>query len=140
MMPLEMRSIATLRSLLWSPRLPITQPARAGLGGTNGSAQDQGTPRGTRRRFESPQRRSEFGDFTGRLARKTNGASSHVVARTANGASSDVVLGELSPYSINLRDDEALVAGRGLRRGCGISNLVLRSNQMIQLTRLRAAT
>ena len=39
-------------------------------------------------------------DFRGRLARKTNGASSHVVARTANGASSDVVLGELSPSTI----------------------------------------
>src|SRR5262244_1422704 len=100
-----MQSIATLRSLLWSPRL--TQPARAGLGGTNGSTEDQSTPRGTRGRFESPQRRSEFGDFTGRLARKTNGASSHVVARTANGASSDVVLGELSPSSIKRRDDEA---------------------------------
>jgi len=74
--------------------------ARAGLGGTNGSAEDQSTPRGTRGRFESPQRRNQFGDFTGRLARKTNGASSHVAARTANGASSDVVLGELSPSSI----------------------------------------
>src|SRR5215472_10145280 len=92
-----MRSIATVRSFLWSPRLLIAQPARAGLGGTNGSAEDQTTPPGTRGWFESPQRRSEFGDFTGRLARKTNGASSHVVARTANGASSDVVLGELSP-------------------------------------------
>src|SRR6516165_10259574 len=121
MVPREMRSIATVRSLLWSPRLPllwsprlpllrsprlpllrsprlpITQPARAGLGGRNGSAEDQSTPRGTRGRFESPQRRSQFGDFTGRLARKTNCASLHVVARTANGASSDVVLGELSP-------------------------------------------
>src|SRR5215472_197892 len=102
-----MRSIATLRSLLWSPRLPITQIARTRLGGTNGSAEDQSTPRGTCGRFESPERRSEFGDFTGRLARKTNGASSHVVARTANGASSDVVLGELSPSSITGRDDEA---------------------------------
>src|SRR6516165_8161642 len=101
-----MRSIGTLRPLLWSPRLPITQPARAGLGGTNGSAQDHTTPRGTRRRFESPQRRSEFGDFTGRLARKTNGVSSHVVAPTANGASSGVVLGELSPSSIIRLDDE----------------------------------
>src|SRR5215469_14518066 len=101
-----MRSIATLRPLLRPPRLPITQPARAGLGGTNGSAQDQSTPRGTRRRFESPQRRSEFGNFTGRLARKTNGASSHVVARTANGAFSDVVLGELSPSSTEWLDDE----------------------------------
>jgi hypothetical protein len=99
-----MRSIATVRSPLWSPRLPITQPARAGLGGTNGSAADQSTPRRTRGRFESPQRRCQFGDFTGRLARKTNFASSHVVARTANGASSDVVFGELSLYS---RDDEA---------------------------------
>src|SRR5262249_50928871 len=98
-----MRSIATLRSLPWSPRLPITQPARAGLGGTNGSARDQSTSRGTRGRFESPQRRNEFGDFTGRLARKTNGASSHAVARTANGASSDVVLGELSPSYISAR-------------------------------------
>src|SRR5262249_34247032 len=96
----RVRSIATLRSLLRSPRLPITQPARAGLGGTNGSAEDQSTPRGTRGRCESLQRRSQFGDFTGRLARRTNGASSHVVARTANGASSDVVLGELSPSSI----------------------------------------
>src|SRR6516164_5660673 len=96
-----MRSKAAVRSLLWSPRLPITQPARAGLGGTNGSAEDQSTPHGTRGRFESPQRRSQFGDFTGRLARKTNGASSHVVARTANGASSDVVLGGLSPSSIS---------------------------------------
>src|SRR5215472_12091136 len=95
-----MRSIATLRSLLWSPRLPITQPARAGLGGTNGSAQDQSPPRGTRRRFESPQRRSEFGDFTGRLARKTNGASSHVVARTANGA---VVVDVIRPVSTRPR-------------------------------------
>src|SRR5215472_3837741 len=120
-----MRSIATLQPLLWSPRLPITQPARARLGGTNGSVEDQSTPRGTRRRFETPQRRSEFGDFTGRLARKTNGASSHVVARTPNGASSDVVLGELSPSSIKWRDDEApLAAGRGVRRWCGISNLV----------------
>src|SRR5215468_5033678 len=99
-----MRSIATLRSLLWLPRLPITQPTRAGLGGTNDSAEDQSTPRGTRGRFGSPQRGSQFGDFTGRLARKTNGASSHVVARTANGASSDVVLGELSPSG---RDDVA---------------------------------
>ena len=96
-----MRSIATLRSPLWSPRLPITQPARAGLGGTNGSAEDQSTPCDTRGRFESPQRRSQFCDFAGRLARKTNGASSHVVARTANGASSDVVLGGLSPSSIS---------------------------------------
>src|SRR6516164_5563880 len=102
-----MRSIATVRSLLWFPRLPITQPVRAGLGGTNGSAENQSTACGTRGRFESPQRRSEFGDFTGRLARKTNGASSHVVARTANGASSDVVLGELSPFSPTRRDDEA---------------------------------
>src|SRR5262249_59972968 len=102
-----MRSIATVRSLLWSPRRPITQPTRAGFGGTNGSAEDQSTPRGTRGRFGSPQRRSEFGDFTGKLARKTNGASSHVVAQTANGASSDVVLGELSPSSITGRDDEA---------------------------------
>src|SRR5262252_2698398 len=120
-----MRSIATVRSLLRSLRLPITQPARAGLGGTNGSTEDQSTPRGTRGRFESPQRRSQFGEFTGRLARKTNGASAHVVARTANGASSDVVVGELSPSSITWRDDEApLAAGRGLRRGCSISNLV----------------
>src|SRR5215470_1617038 len=97
-----MRSIAILRSPLWPPRLLITQPERARRGGTNGSAEaeDQSTPRGTCGRFESPQRRSEFGDFTGRLARKTNGASSHVVARTENGASSDVVLGELSPSSI----------------------------------------
>src|SRR5262249_17980331 len=101
-----MRSIATVRPLPSSPRLPITQPARAGLGGTNGSAEDQSTPRGTRVRFESPQRKSEFGDFTGRHARKTNGASSHVVARTANGASSDVVLGALSPSSITWLDDE----------------------------------
>src|SRR5215469_16106656 len=101
-----MRSIATVRSLLWSPRLPITQPARAGLGRTNGSAEDQSTPRGTRGRFGSPQRRSEIGDFSGRLARKTNGASSHVVAQTANGASSDVVLGELSPSSTKWLDDE----------------------------------
>src|SRR6516164_4117696 len=102
-----MRSIATLRSPLWSPGLPITQPARAGLVGTNSSAEDQSTPCDTRGRFESPQRRSEFGDFAGRLARKTNGASSHVVARTANGASSDVALGELSPFSPTRRDDEA---------------------------------
>src|SRR5215470_2012792 len=102
-----MRSIATVRSLPWSPRLPITQPARAGLGGTNGSAEDQSTPRGTRGRFESPQRRSQFGDFNGRHARKTSGASSHVVARTANGASSDVVLGERSPSSITSGDEEA---------------------------------
>src|SRR5215469_8964039 len=101
-----MRSITTLRSLLWSPRLPITQPARAGLGGTNGSAEDQSTPRGTRRRFESQRRRNDYGDFTGRLARKTNGVSSHVVAQTANGASSGVVLGELSPSSTTRLDDE----------------------------------
>src|SRR5262249_14496026 len=117
-----MRSIATVRSLLWSPRLPITQPARAGLGRTNGSAEDQSTPCGTRGRFGSPQRRSEIGDFSGRLARKTNGASSHVVAQTANGASSDVVLGELSPSSTKWLDDEVpSAAGRGLRRGCSIS-------------------
>src|SRR5215510_10384716 len=103
-----MRSIATMRSLLWSPRLPITLPTRAGLGGTNGSAEKKSTPRGTRGRFGSPQRKSEFGDFTGRFARKTNGASSHVVARTANGASSDVVLGELSLSSIRWLDDEVL--------------------------------
>src|SRR6516162_9102117 len=102
-----MRSIATVRSLLWSPRLPITQPARGGLGGTNRSAEDQSTPRGARGRFESPQRRGQFGDFNGRLARKTNGASSHVVARTANDAFSDVVLGEPSPSSITPRDEEA---------------------------------
>src|SRR5262249_33519918 len=102
-----MRSIATLRSLLWSPRLPIPRPARAGLGGTNGPAEDQNTPRGTPGRFASPQRRSELSDLTGRLTRKTNGASSHVVARTANGASLDVVLGELSPSSITWLDDEA---------------------------------
>src|SRR6516225_9822431 len=101
-----MRPIATVRSLLRSPRLPITQPARAGLRGTNGSAGDQSTPCRTRGWFESPQRRSEFGDFGGRLARKTNGASSHVVARTENGASSDVVLGELSPSSKGWLDDE----------------------------------
>src|SRR6516225_11159520 len=97
-----MRPIATVRSLLWRARMPIRRPARARLGGTNGSAEDQNTPGGTRGRFESPQRRADFGDLTGRLARTTNGASWHVVAPTANGASSHVVLGELSPSSTNL--------------------------------------
>src|SRR5215472_950449 len=114
-----MRSLATVRSFLWSPRLPIRQPAPAGLGGTNGSAEDQSTPRGTRGRIESPQRRSQFGDFNGRLARKTNGASSHVVARTANGASSGVVLGELSPSSITWLVERGPLA-IGLDRGADL--------------------
>src|SRR5262249_30641875 len=126
-----MRPIATVRFLLWRARPPIKRPARATLGGTNRGAEDQSTPDGTRGRVEPLQRRSDFGDFTGRLARTTNGASSHVVARTANGASSHVVLGELSPSLTNLSATRCncevpVAARRRPRRGsaCDISNLV----------------